>query len=161
MQELLLWRGTEGSPCSTDTARVCRCAHMCRCADMCRAAPLESSQGRPAALPAPPHRQSLQSPFQDTSHSFSSTTDIPPSPKHSLIWSKSLMGVLNLVFLCGTDNISRKCFICIRDDWAHRHGSSQPLQPTDLSRSLTAGHFCNLTEIIVTSGSLSLRSRIL
>lgn len=150
MQELLLWRGTEGSPCPRDTARVCRCAHMCR------AAPLENNQGRPAVLPAPPHgqlrppRQTPQIPAQDASHSFSSTTDIPPSPKHSLIRSKSLMGVLNLVFLCGTDNITRKCFICVRDDWAHRRSSSQPLQPTDLSRSLTAGDFCNLTEIIMT-----------
>lgn len=140
-RELLQWK--QGQPVLTDTAWVCRCAQMCR------TLPLESHQGRPAVLPAPPHRQTLQIPLQDASHSFSTTTDIPPSPKHSLIWSKSLTGVLNLVFLCGRDNITRKCFICIRDDWAQRHSSSQPLQPTDLSRSLTVD-FCNLTEIIMT-----------
>lgn len=114
--QLLFWSGTKGILHVMDEAQICRCA------EMCRTAPLENNQGRSAALPLPPYsklcspRQALLIPFQDASHSFSNTTDIPTSPKHSLIWSKSLTGVLNLVFLCGGDNITRKCFICIRGD---------------------------------------------
>ena len=114
--QLLFWSGTKGTLRWTDEAQICRCA------EMCITAPLENNQGRSVVLPPPPYsklpspRQALLIPFQDASHSFSSTTDIPPSPKHSLIWSKSLTGVLNLVFLCGRDNIFRKHFICIRGD---------------------------------------------
>lgn len=115
-RQLLFWSGTKGTLRWRDEAQICRCA------EMCRTAPPENNPGRSAVLPPPPcsklrsPRQALLIPFQDASHSFSCTTDIPPSPKHSLIRSKSLMGVLNLVFLCGGDNITRKYFICIRGD---------------------------------------------
>lgn len=114
--QLLFWSGTKGTLHLMDEAQICRCA------EMCRTAPLENNQGHSAVLPPPPYsklcspRQALLIPFQDASHSFNSTTDIPPSPKHSLIWSKSLMGVLNLVFFCSRNNITRKYFICIRRD---------------------------------------------
>lgn len=114
--QLLFWSGTRGTPHWRDEAQIRRCA------EMCRTAPLDNNQDCSALLPPPPYsklrspRQASLIPFQDASHSFSSTTDIPPSPKHSLIWSKSLMGVLNLVFLCGGDNVTRKCFICITGD---------------------------------------------
>lgn len=114
--QLLFWSGTESALHRMNEA------HICRCAQMCRTAPLENNQGHSAVLPPPPYSklhlpwQALFIPFQDASHSFSSTTDIPPSPKRSLIWSKSLTGVLNLVFLCSRDNITRKYFICIRGD---------------------------------------------